>query len=136
MTTSDQELLEKLNINSATRERVSEVLLAAEDETGDATKANDVEMQTIQESNSWGTNRLPHGRQRQALRTTETLPSGHSLTQGKNLLTHDIQCRDLGQAPAAYPKPAASPVRPKQADQLSRYFKALDEVRRYFISAI
>lgn len=48
-TLSDQELLEKLNTHPVPRERVSDLLLAVEDETVDLKEADAAEMRIIDE---------------------------------------------------------------------------------------
>jgi fructoselysine-6-P-deglycase FrlB-like protein len=69
---SDQELLEKLNTHPTLRERVSNLLLAVEDETGDLTEADAAEMRIIDEMRQMGHESLSAWAQRQALKATET----------------------------------------------------------------
>ena len=70
-TLSDQELLEKLNTQPALRERVSYLLLAVEDETGDLKSADAAEMRIIDEMRQMGHESLTAWAQRQVLTTTQ-----------------------------------------------------------------
>ncbi|WP_305909448.1 hypothetical protein Q9L42_005435 [Methylomarinum sp. Ch1-1] len=69
-TLSDQEILEKLNSHPALRERISHLLLAVEDETGDLKEADAAEMRIIDEMRQLGHESLTVWAQRQVIKTT------------------------------------------------------------------
>lgn len=68
---SDQELLEMLNTHPGLRERVSDLLLAVVDETGDLKEADAAEMHIIEQMKQMGHESLMAWAQRQVLKTTE-----------------------------------------------------------------
>lgn len=70
-TLSDQELLEKLNTHPGLRERVNNLLLAVDDETGNLKEADAAEMRIIDEMRQMGHQSLSAWAQRQAIKTTE-----------------------------------------------------------------